>query len=84
MVSMTETQQQLLQKQIKTLTMRLLRIKWKQEDPNYQNKINAKSREYYQKTSEAQIASSTKWNKENKEKRNATKRALYAKKRLQN
>ncbi len=70
---------QTLHQQIRTCNMRLLRNKWQQEDPEYRNKINAYHRAYYQKTKEVQIASSNKWNKENKAKRNATRRKLYAK-----
>ena len=72
---------ELLEKKIKAYTMRLLRNKWQQQDPTYQERMNQKSREYYQKTREIQIASSNKWNKENKEKRNHTRRRLYSKKR---
>ena len=76
-----DTAKQLLQKKIKACTMRLLRNKWKQQDQTYQERINQKSREYYQKTKKIQITSSSKWNKENKEKRNHTRRKLYSKKR---
>jgi len=71
---------QILQKKIKAYTMRLLRNKWQQQDPTYQERMNQKSRDYYQKTREIQIGSSNKWNKKNKEKRNHTRRRLYAKK----
>lgn len=75
------TDQLLLQRKIRTCNMRLLRNKWQQQDPTYQERMNQKSRDYYQKTKTIQIASSSKWNKKNKTQRNATRRKLYAKKR---
>lgn len=69
----------LINRKIKSLNMRLLRIKWNKENPNRRDEINQKSRDYYAKTAKAQIASSTKWNKINNIQRNATRRKLYAK-----
>jgi len=69
----------LINSKIKSLNMRLLRMKWNKENPDRRNKINKKSRDYYTKTAKAQIASSTKWNKTNNIQRNATRRKLYAK-----
>lgn len=69
----------LINRKIKSLNMKLLRMKWDKENPNRRIEINEKSRDYYAKTAKVQIASSTKWNKNNKIKRNATRRKLYAK-----
>jgi len=69
----------LLNRKIKNLNMKLLRMKWNKENPNRRNELNQKSRDYYTKTSQVQIASSTKWNKTNNIQRSATRRKLYAK-----
>ena len=69
----------LINRKIKSLNMKLLRIKWDNENPDRRNEINKKSRDYYTKTAKVQITSSTKWNKANNIKRNATRRKLYAK-----
>jgi len=49
------------------------------EDPGWKLKQNEEQRKRYHKNPKPQIESSTKWNKENKEQRNKTRRLHYAK-----
>lgn len=58
---------------------RLRRKKKREEDPAYKEKINTQAREYYKKNPQKQIDATLKWNKANKDRKNATNRRSYQK-----
>jgi len=58
---------------------RLRRQALRESDPNYAEKLNAKAREYYRKNPQIQIKATTKWNKANKARKNATNKRSYEK-----
>ena len=67
-----------LRRKIRTKQQQRQRLLKQINDPNYRDKLNKEAKTYYHKNRKKEIAHSTKWNKNNKDKRNATRRKRYA------